>query len=60
MKYETIQRLLPLAQQSLIDYHLAMATAAAKGAKDRRTDEIWALVSEDGKKAVSEAMRGRK
>lgn len=43
MKYERIQKLLPLFRQSRVGYHLAMAAAAAHEARDNRRDQIMAL-----------------
>ena len=57
MRYDFIQKLLPLHKKSRVGYHLAMSVAAAHEDGDKRRDAILALLTDDERKAAKEAKR---
>ena len=59
MKYDRIQKLMPLFRQSRIGYHLAMAAAAAHEERDVRRDRIMGLMKPDEREKVREASNAR-
>ena len=59
MKYDRIQKLMPLFRQSRIGYHLAMAAAAAHEENDVRRDRIMDLMKPDEREKAREASNAR-
>ena len=55
MKYDRIQKLLPLFRQSRVGWHLAMAAAAAHEERDVRRDRIMDLMKPDEREKAREA-----